>query len=273
MNTDNIKKAIAVMSRVNEDEFDLASWQSHKDDDPLTSFINLTEAIKGNVSMGVEGGVAPYGRLATTLEQFKECGTSACFAGHLALSPEYQTDGGWVDDVTGVPSMNTPLGKLTSEEVIAYWLDINLDLASALVYNVPFLIPDDDTDADFYGKEISAVTPQDVIAALEDVLAGRYGDRGFTYMEMECLYRKGSTPAEDVILSMASTSLGTQPFAALTSFNGITGHRLNPDGIAEGRSEAAVGELYFADRLIDVETIRLYYKDSLTLKAPLIGRR
>jgi hypothetical protein len=56
-----------------------------------------------------------------------ECGTAACFAGWIALSPEFQADGGTVQ-YTGRPQFDGSYGS----QAIARWLDIGWQEAADL---------------------------------------------------------------------------------------------------------------------------------------------
>lgn len=96
MNIENVNKAIAVMKRVKKrgDAFYLGTWQGlSMDEDALTNE-----------------------------EELHSCGTSACFAGWVAVSPEFKEDGGGIDE-DGSP---TWLGSrfVSGTAAIGAWLDL-----------------------------------------------------------------------------------------------------------------------------------------------------
>src|SRR5690606_6645405 len=99
MNKENIEKAIAIMKRAGK--VDMLCWQ----DNPNT--------IKEEINM---------------------CGTSACFAGWVAVSPEFKASGGDVDEFSGTPMLyryNNLVGSGVS--AMAIWLGISNELADSLV--------------------------------------------------------------------------------------------------------------------------------------------
>ena len=101
MNKDNVQKAIKVIQRVVDQgrSFDMGSWQ-----DDTGCVIQRTEV------------------------ELHECGTAACFGGWVAVSPEFQADGGLPTD-SGMPSL--PNARAGSP-AIATWLDISDDDANEL---------------------------------------------------------------------------------------------------------------------------------------------
>tara|TARA_R110002012_G_scaffold318882_1_gene538007 strand:- start:109 stop:522 length:414 start_codon:yes stop_codon:yes gene_type:complete len=134
MNIENIKKAIAIMERAsNHDCIDMMEWQSRED---ATDFCN-SEA------------------------ELHKCRNKACFGGYVALSPEWQDDGGTVA-YDGEPVMDSYKGS----EAISYWLDIEDITARLLVYG--------DTDkhdfSHYYNKPWPEVEAQDVIDKLTELL-------------------------------------------------------------------------------------------------------
>jgi len=56
------------------------------------------------------------------------CGSTACFAGYVALSPEFQTLGGYVSGTGGAPHYQ---GEVC-ENAMALFLDIDLEVSEAL---------------------------------------------------------------------------------------------------------------------------------------------
>tara|TARA_Y100001938_G_scaffold149998_1_gene239116 strand:- start:778 stop:1212 length:435 start_codon:yes stop_codon:yes gene_type:complete len=90
MNIDNVNKAISVMERVKErgDRIDMHSWQD-----------GATE-------------------IALTEQDLHTCGTAACFAGWVAVSPEFTQDGGKAKVTSGMPVLKNEEGV----RAIALWL-------------------------------------------------------------------------------------------------------------------------------------------------------
>lgn len=132
MNVENVKKAIQIMKRagkVNMDTFQIG-----------TTF-------------------------ALTEQELHACGNSACFAGWVAVSPEFQADGGRVDRTMGYPLISSSFDIFAADEAISYWLDLDHGKAQSLVYGDL-----DDGYSLFYNKPWTEVTAQDVIAKLEALL-------------------------------------------------------------------------------------------------------
>ena len=141
MNKENVKKAIAIMESVVErdDKFNMNIWRGVLDDDVKPP---LTEA------------------------RLRACGTAACFAGWVAVSPEFRTDGGVVG-VTGAPRLGERIGAIA----IAKWLEIPKVTAGGLccyAYSGSGgVLPE------FYNvNNVADVTPQMVITKLNQLLAG-----------------------------------------------------------------------------------------------------
>ncbi len=95
-----------------------------------------------------------------TEAELHACGTAACFAGHVAVSPEFKADGGSVGGI-GDPHIG---GNLGGQEAIAEWLGIPTDQASALCYTHKEL------GEELYNKQSEEVTKEDVILVLEEML-------------------------------------------------------------------------------------------------------
>jgi hypothetical protein len=91
----NIDKAIAIMKRAGW--LDMSMWQYG------------------------------YFSVVVTEEEAHECGTASCVAGWIALSPEFQADGGEVG-FGGAPV----LGEYGGDEAIAHWLEIGYEDSEAL---------------------------------------------------------------------------------------------------------------------------------------------
>lgn len=129
MNIDNINIAIRIMQRVKDLELplDMGVWQAHR----------------------------PKGYLCKTVEELHYCGTAACFAGHVAVSPEWP--GGVA--LSGAPELNGIFGT----DAIAKWLDIG-HKNSCLLCMMEIL-----SCGTIYG---SNPTPDDVIGHLEVLKSG-----------------------------------------------------------------------------------------------------
>jgi hypothetical protein len=134
MNRERIQAAIAMMKRAIARYFDMTTWQNK-----------------------------PHGRIiqiiAQTESELHGCGNTACFAGHLALSPEFQKAGGLVSK-TGAPIFN----GLLEASAVAEYFDIPYELARDLT------LP----DRDFYPVDFKDVKPEHVIEKLEMILDGYY---------------------------------------------------------------------------------------------------
>ena len=137
MNRENVKKAIAIMERakLHEANFNICVWQDRR------------------------GGCGT----SSAEEELHVCGFTACFGGWVAISPEFQKDGG---DVMrgGCPRIMGEMG----EEAIAYWLDVRTELGGALcwvgryrTYKGKQFYPTDNSDD---------ITPQMVIDKLKELL-------------------------------------------------------------------------------------------------------
>ena len=102
MNIENIDKAIAVMTRVKDrgDNINMDAWQENFDD-----------------------------HFCATEDELHSCGTAACFAGWVAVSPEFEDSGGSLN-WDGSPR----LGKFHDTEAIAAWLGIPSRDANALCW-------------------------------------------------------------------------------------------------------------------------------------------
>ena len=133
MHRERIQSAIAMMKRVTHRYFDMTNWQNE-----------------------------PHGhiiQIAQTESKLHTCGNTACFAGHLALSPEFQDAGGLVSKI-GAPIFN----GVRFVEAVAEYFDIPYELAGDLT------LP----DRDFYPVRFEDVKPEHVIEKLEMILDGYY---------------------------------------------------------------------------------------------------
>ena len=125
MNRERIQSAIAMMKRVTHRYFDMTNWQNE---------------LYGHIK-----------QIAQTESELHTCGNTACFAGHLALSPEFQDAGGLVSKI-GAPIFN----GVRFVEAVAEYFDIPYELAGDLT------LP----DRDFYPVRFEDVKPKHVIEKL-----------------------------------------------------------------------------------------------------------
>lgn len=104
-----------------------------------------------------------------TEEEVHNCGTACCFAGWLAVSPEFHEVGGSVS-TSGVPVLN----NLKQAEAIASYLEIPLELSELLTMTADSADEDDgDVNTEFYGVDLYRdVTFDMVIEKLELILKG-----------------------------------------------------------------------------------------------------
>jgi hypothetical protein len=142
MNRENVLKAIAVMERAKaRGSVRMNHWQSNVNG--LGCFVNYAEKES----------------------ELHACGNMACFAGHIAVSTEFQEDGGSVG-VAGYPIF----GGYECERAIAEWLGISWDLARGLVHGGGS--GSSYSYAEFYQKNWMEVTADDVLAKLHMILNG-----------------------------------------------------------------------------------------------------
>ena len=133
MNRERIQNAITMMKDVTHRYFDMINWQNER---------------PGHIM-----------QIAQTESELHGCGNTACFAGHLALSPEFQDAGGLVSKI-GAPIFN----GVRFVEAVAEYFDIPYELAGDLT------LP----DRDFYPVRFEDVKPEQVIEKLEMILDGYY---------------------------------------------------------------------------------------------------
>ena len=131
MNRERIQDAITMMKRAIPRYFDMTNWQNEP---------------QGHIKQIVQ-----------TESELHVCGNTACFAGHLALSPEFQKAGGSVSKI-GAPVFN----GVRYAEAVAEDFDIPYELAMDLT------LP----DRDFYPVYFEDVKPEHVIEKLEMILDG-----------------------------------------------------------------------------------------------------
>ena len=129
MNRERIQDAITMMKRAIPRHFNMSDWQNKDHNYFLQIAQNETE--------------------------LHGCGNTACFAGHLALSPEFQKAGGSVS-ITGAPSFN----GLLEASAVAEYFGITYEMARDLT------LP----GRDFYPVCFEDVKSEHVIEKLEMIL-------------------------------------------------------------------------------------------------------
>lgn len=88
------------------------------------------------------------------------CGTAACFAGWVAVAPEFLAAGG--ECIGGMP-ISPFESSCDGADAIAWWLDISHEAAHDLVFGGAYNRPDLST-------WLKDITREDVIAALRKLL-------------------------------------------------------------------------------------------------------
>lgn len=134
---DRVQMAISVMQRAQEHEhpLDMQFWQN-----------------------------PTYPNLCHSEEELYDCGTPACFAGTLAVSPEWREGGGKIG-TWGMPVFDGWL----AERAIQEWLGISFKQAANLcATSLESGVPPGFSS--FYGKQIEDITHQDVIGKLQALL-------------------------------------------------------------------------------------------------------
>lgn len=143
MNRENIRKAIAVMERA-RGSVNMAVFQADK-------FGDYPEA----------------GNYLHTEAEMHACGNVACFAGWIAVSPEFHADGGACSGGMPLVLRNCLLGY----DAVAFWLGIPTYLARSFVHgDIDYTAEDPISYSRFYEKYWSLVTADDVIAKLQALL-------------------------------------------------------------------------------------------------------
>lgn len=134
MNKQRVEQAIDMMR--NAKNLDMSDWQIH------------AAGTKRNVN---------------SIEELHSCGNTACFAGYLAISPEFHAAGGSCG-LNGTPVIDN---GLAADDAVARYLDISPSLAHAIVYGHRY------HDIALYPVAFNDVKPEHVIAVLECVLTGQ----------------------------------------------------------------------------------------------------
>lgn len=91
-----------------------------------------------------------------------ECNTACCFAGWLALSPEWQAQGGTVG-FAGVPVFGVNAGP----GAVAQFLGVSSEVARSLTGIGSLAVEDFPAG---YGKALNQIVPQDIIDRLNELL-------------------------------------------------------------------------------------------------------
>tara|TARA_Y100001938_G_C8080980_1_gene429067 strand:- start:1863 stop:2312 length:450 start_codon:yes stop_codon:yes gene_type:complete len=134
MNLENVNIAIAVMERVKErgDKVDMSRWQ------------------KGHYLEG-------HYTIKQAEEALHTCGTAACLAGWIAVSPEWKAQGHGITSY-GAPYLVLPNGEEALEAyAIAVWLDIPPSEATRLTAVIDA--------SSLYGKD-TGIEAEDVLKVL-----------------------------------------------------------------------------------------------------------
>lgn len=149
MNEKNVQKAIDIMKRAAEhDCIDMTSYQSANEESNLVRYEDELHA----------------------------CGNKACFAGYIAVSPEFRADGGCTS-FAGSPMIYKKLIN-TNYPVLGYvaiaeWLGIHSDIAYSFVHgdlDDDAIVENGGLYSGFYEKDWSDITADDVIVKLEQLL-------------------------------------------------------------------------------------------------------
>lgn len=148
VNVEAVTKAIAIMGRVHErgSELDMANWQ--------TAFEEDGTQIEPDADS-----------LCTDELEMHNCGSAACFAGWVAVSPEWKRIGGFVDSGGG-PKLHLEGQILFGSEAIAAWLNIPLTTAEQLTCTHQ----EYRNRTALYGKPMYCISALDVIDQLKKLL-------------------------------------------------------------------------------------------------------
>lgn len=107
----------------------------------------------------------------TTEAELHQCGNKACFAGHIAVSPEFKADGGSCVS-RGSPAYRNEDGWVVNEaeSAIGRWLGVDNDVAWLLIYNISIGIDKNDLRHPVYGVHWKDVQPKHIITALKELM-------------------------------------------------------------------------------------------------------
>ena len=139
MNIENIDKAIAIMQRAGR--IDMDNWQS-----------------------------SLYVASAKCEKVMHSCGTAACFAGWVGVSPEWKDFGG---DITrqGEPFLIIDDEMLDGNASLAKWLGLHIDLMDMLIYEYGGSVycPSGEIMYTIYGVEFANLTASNIIHTLNQI--------------------------------------------------------------------------------------------------------
>ena len=155
MNIDNMNKAIAIMTRAGKINMD--NWQS-------SQFVASAKCEK----------------------VIHSCGTAACFAGWIGVSPEWKEFGGDINDA-GEPFIVID-GEIEEAEVsLAKWLGLHVDLVDMLIYEHvgSAYCPSGDVMYSIYGAEFSNLTASNIIHTLNQIKL--LGQIPFINEQLKCI--------------------------------------------------------------------------------------
>lgn len=156
MNRLNLKKAIDLMTRVRDQQlgFDMVHWQS----------------ADGHGADGEEV------KAKKSVEEIHACGNSACFAGYLAVTPDWIGSGGTISiSGSGVPTLlpntryNPNAWNIVGDEAVAAWLDLPRVYVTPIIKGETVYEMHNGVARDwscFYEKWWNEVTAQDVLEKL-----------------------------------------------------------------------------------------------------------
>lgn len=137
MNIENMNSAIAIMIRAKEhNSIDMDFWQKKNAD-----------------------------KVVTTETELHACGNTACFAGHVAVSPEFKLSGGTACRLNGSPEFDRGRGH----EAIQFWLEITEGEAECLVYGALESTDTGESYSHYYNKLWNEVTADDVLVKLYEL--------------------------------------------------------------------------------------------------------
>lgn len=105
------------------------------------------------------------GQVVFTESELHACGNTACFAGHVAISDEFQKAGGTVCRYNGRPILGTYHG----EEALSLWLGITYEEADSLVQGDLSRTEEGKVYSDYYNKLWYDVTADDVLIKLYEL--------------------------------------------------------------------------------------------------------
>lgn len=100
---------------------------------------------------------------SSTEAELHACGNTACFAGYIALSPEWKAIGGLVG-TWGTPTLEAN-PSMAPDQALGQWLAVSPDLVAPMIYN----IETDSGDHVLYETKWPKVTADDVLKVLRRI--------------------------------------------------------------------------------------------------------